>query len=495
MAVKEQAVRRGGSIAVAALVALGALGVVAVWAPGLGGASGNGCTVVVTSENGAHNALQLVINAHPGGVICVGPGTYPEQVTISAAHTVLRGSGATKTVLAPTSPLVLNTVDWDSASAPHDISGLVPAAAIVLVANTTGVTVSGIGVNGAPGASTFAPYGCSDEFYGVDFQNSSGTLTASRVLGVALPPNLFGCQDGQAVYAYNGYFLNGGPPSPTRTVTVSSTLVSGFDKTGILCDDLGETCVLTADVVTGGGPITTIAQNGVQIGYGALGQLRADQVSLSGTFTAATGCPTGDQDNYAVCSGNEGAGVLLYDSASGSYVTASALVRNEVGIYYYDDGTYDGGSASTTISHNRVVSSTAYGIVAQGAPGGADVVAITANSINNRPIADPAVWGAPGILVDTGTFHITANALVGSLAQAGASNGLAQAVCGPTSAASWSPILSCATNESLSTAAIQGASESATNPTTLVVFGNVYAVDTYHVNTEGVLGGTVDVTT
>ena len=487
------AARLGAPIAVAVLVSLGAFGVLAIGLPGLAGASGSGCTVVVKSENGAHNAIQLAINAHPGRVICVGPGTYPEQIVISSAGTVLRGSGGTKTILAPSSPLTLNTVDWDSASAPHVISGLVPAAAVVLVNNTTGVTISGIGVNGAPGATTFSAYGCSDEFYGVDFQNSSGTLTASWILGVALPPNLFGCQDGQAVYAYNGYFLNGAAPSPSRTVTVSSTVITGFDKTGILCDDLGETCLLVSDVIKGGGPISTIAQNGVQIGYGALGELRADQVSLSGTFTGATGCPRGDQDNYAVCTYNEGAGVLLYDSASGSYVTTSALVRNEVGVYYYDDGTYDGGAATTTISHNRVVSSTGYGIVAQGAAGGADSVVISANNINNRPVLDPAVWGAPGILVDTGTFHITANVLVGSLAQAGASNGLAQAVCGPTSPATWSPILSCATNASLQTAAIQGASESATNPTVMIIIGDVYAIDTYRLSTEGILGGTVNV--
>jgi len=494
--------RRFEALAVSAVVALGALGVLVLWAPGVTSASGTGCTAVVTGENPGHNAIQLAINAHPGGVICVTAGTYPEQVTISSSNTVLKGAGPTKTILEPSAPLTLNTYDYDTSGGPT----AVPAAAIVLVegasgdptTGVTGVLVEDLQVNGVAGSTTPAFNGCGVGYFGVDFQASSGTLVAADVLNVAMTAANFGCQTGTglAVYAYNGHFNFAGTNHVPDAVVVSHTLVTGFQKNGITCDDPQESCTLTADTVTGIGPTSLTAQNGIQIGFGAYGAITLNHVSQAGTYTGAAGCPVGDQDNYANCSGNEGAGILLYDSASGSLVQSNVVSRTESGIYYYDDGTMDGGSASTTISHNAVYSSNAYGIVADGAPGGGDSVTITFNAVSNRPVLDPTVWGAPGILVDTGTFHISGNSVSGSKAVLGASNGVSQAVCGPsTPGAWWSPYYSCATNQSTPTAAIEGASENASNPTTMIIFGNVYTLDSYRLSTLGVLGGTVNVLT
>jgi parallel beta-helix repeat protein len=495
----KRSLRRFETIAIAVVVTLGAFGALVLWAPGLVGATATGCAVTVKTENGADDAVQLALEAHAGGVVCVAAGSFPEQLTIAAAGTTLRGAGSTKTIFDPSGPLRFNTYDYDSASGVGDLGSVQPAVAIVLVDNTSHVTISGIGVSGAgglPGPSspdrTFT--GCGQAFVGVDFQNSSGTLESSRVTDVQLPYWLFGCQGGVGVYAYNGYFLTGATPSPAVAVTVSSTTITAFDKGGIVCNDPGETCVLTGDTVTGAGPNASVAQNGIQVGFGALGTVHANHVSESGDFTGPGGCGVGDQDNYAVCSDNEGAGILLYDSAPGTTVTSNVLSRNEIGIYYGDDGTMDGGVATTTISSNSVVSSNAYGIVAIGAPGGGDAVTISHNGINNRPAADPSVWGAPGILVDTGTFRVTSNNVQGSLASPGASNGAGQAVCGPPSAAWWSPVVSCPTNQTLPTAAIEGASESLGNPTVIVASGNAYAIDTNKVSTLGVLGGAVDLT-
>ncbi len=455
------------------------------------------CSVTVTHENDADDAIQLAIEAFPGGTICVGPGAFPEQLTITHAGTTLRGAGATRTVLDPASPLVINTHDDDSASAVGNLSSLRPAAAIVLVENTTGVTISSIGVNGASGSSTFSGYGCEDNYYGIDFQNSSGTASSDLVTGIQLPTDLFGCQVGLAIYAYDGYFLTGVAPSPARTVSIVSTTVTAFDKNGITCDDPGEDCLLTSDVVTGIGPTPLTAQNGIQIAFGAKATIHGGTISQSGDFTGSGGCSGSGQSAYAVCAGNEGAGVLLYDPASGTSITLTHVLRNEFGIDLYDDGNASNGyqgPVAVTIEDNYVTSSAAYGIVTNGAPGGNDSATIEYNIVSSSAAADASTWGSPGILVDTGHFVVEHNSIVGASTSSRASNGAGQILCGPyANTGPETPYLTCSVNTSIPTAAIEGASESSANPTVLTVLGNTFSGDSNDLETVGVLGGAVDV--
>src|SRR5579872_2968193 len=53
------------------------------------------CTVTITGENGSNNAIQMAIdNAEShvtGPVVCVDPGTYPEQLVITLSGITLRG--------------------------------------------------------------------------------------------------------------------------------------------------------------------------------------------------------------------------------------------------------------------------------------------------------------------------------------------------------------------------------------------------------------------
>ncbi len=455
------------------------------------------CSVTVTHENEANDAIQLAIQAFPGGTICVGPGAFPEQLTITHAGTTLRGAGDTRTVLDPASPLVINTFDYDSASAIGDLASLTPAAAIVLVENTTGVTVSSIGVNGASGSTTFSAYGCADNYYGIDFQNSSGTATSDLVTGIQLPSDLFGCQDGLAIYAYNGYFLTGVAPSPAKTVSIVSTTVTAFDKNGITCDDPGQVCLLTSDVVTGIGPTPLIAQNGIQIGFGAKATVHGGTISQSGDFTGSGGCSGSGQSAYAVCTGNEGAGILLYDPATGTSITATHVVRNEYGIDLYDDGNASNGyqgPVAVTIENDYVASSAAYGIVTNGAPGGNDSATIEYNDVTSSSALDASTWGSPGILVDTGHFVVEHNTIVGASTSTRASNGASQILCGPdANTGPETPYLTCAVNSSIPTAAIEGASENSSNPTVVTVYANTFSADFNDLETIGVLGGAVNV--
>ena len=478
---------------VAALVVLGALAIVTL------ATSGNAlakevasCSVTVHKENKANDAIQTEINTYPGGTICIGAGTFPEQLTISASGTVLKGAGAGKTIIEPAA-FANNTFDYDTAAAPGDSVGLVPYAAIILIENstanmaTTGVTVEDLQVNGD--AIPTAPYNsCDRGFIGVDFQNASGTLTHATVSNIAESSTYFGCQSGTGlgVYAYNGYYFTGTVPDPAISVTISDTTVTGYQKNGITCDDLGESCTLASDSVAGVGPTPLTGQNGIQVGFGAYATITGS--TSSGNSYTGSGYPGGTTNDWYNATGYSASGVLLYDPATGTTVSGNKVELNQMGIVYADDGTLDAGAESVTISHNTVEESNGYGIVANGAPGGGDSVTISSNTVNDEETLNPSIWGAPGILVDTGTFTLSKNHILGSQAVEGASNGANQTVCAPSGF-----VYTCSSTENITTAAIEGVSGSSTNPTTLILSGGSYTLDSYRLVTLGVDGGTVNV--
>jgi parallel beta-helix repeat protein len=453
------------------------------------------CSVTVHHENAADDAIQSAINTYPGGTICIGSGTFPEQLTITAPGTTINGAGAAKTIIEPNGPLALNTYDFDSGPGP-----LTPAAAIILVEGSSGdvttgisgVTIQNLEVNGLAGQSTFT--GCGDNFYGVDFQASSGTLTESGVVNVQLPVDLFGCQDGLAVYAYNGFFNYGSSAHAPDAVTISHTSISQFDKNGVTCDDPSETCTISSNTVTGIGPTPLIAQNGVQVAFGAKATVNLNTVSSAGNYTGAGGCTNETQGFYETCSDNEGAGILLYDAASGSSVASNTLTSNEYGVYAAEDGDASNGYSgpvTLSIEHNTVDSSVAYGIVGAGSPGGLDSFTISSNTVNDESSENSVVWGAPGILVDTGVFTLHDNSIKGSSTAALSSDNASQEVCGPNAGAN-GPYLTCTSAVYLTTAAIQAASESGYDQTNVTLSGNAFSSDSDDLATVGVLGGAVN---
>ncbi len=481
-------------LAVAVLAALAGAAMLAaavVTAPAFANltAAGSGCTVTVDHENGGDNAIQTAINSYPGGTICVGSGSFPEQLTIESSGTTLKGAGDAKTIIDPGS-LALNTYDFDSGY---------PAAAIILVAGSsgtpatgvTGVTVEDLEVNGGPGQNSLPGNDCALNFLGVDFQASSGTLTSANVTGIQEPASDFGCQGGLAVYAYNGYFTYEGANHVPDSVTISHTLISAYDKNGITCDDPEESCTISSNTVTGIGANTLIAQNGIQVAWGAYASLSHNTVTQNGVYTGPNGCTGSAQGNNLDCAGNEGAGILLYIAATGTTVTSNTVSLCQYGIAVEDAAVAsDGyaGPASITVNSNTVESSVAYGIAAEMAPG--DTVLITSNTVNNEATENPTsgIWGAPGILVDTGNFTISSDKVYGSSTGNGGSNGASQQVCGPSG-----NFYACTPSENITTAAIQGTSENGSYQTNVTVSGVQFEVDNDDIATLGVLGGAVNI--
>lgn len=451
-------VRTHGRTALASWVAVGLIAAtfaVAVLVAGAGTtAAARTCNLSVNSENSANNSVQSAINsADPGWTICLGAGTYPEQLTISTPSLKIVGAGAALTIIAPTS-VSQNTYDWDNVPA-------LPLDAIVLVDNTTGVTLQGLTVNGTAAAGSIT--GCSPGYAGVDFQNSSGALVASAVRGVQLAPSLLGCQTQLAVYVYTGYYGTSYTPSPSLAVRVQTTTITSYGKNGITCDDPGLVCTIVRDTVTGIGSTPATAQNGIQVGFGATASVLNNRVS-GDIYSGATAT----NDWYG--NGYQASGILLYFPGAGTLVSKNTVSASGMSIVDY-------GQLPVKIVGNKVTGSTAYGIVANGLPGAHALIA-------NNTVSSVGT-GAPGILVDNGSFNVSGNKISG--VSASGTNGANQTVCGPTS------YLTCTPDANISTAAIQAVSESGVGPTGLTLFSNTFTSDVLSVATLAVAGGSVSV--
>lgn len=272
---------------------------------GLAGKADTSCS------KAAYSSIQSAVNAAGSGytvVVCAG--TYHEQVTVSTSNLTIKGSG-TSSMIDPTTGSPTSVSDLDSGQ---------PIVAIVdVTAGTTGTNLMHLVADGSGLSPSFGD--CSKDFVGILYQGASGMLSASTARNIALPSGLGGCQDGLAVFVQAG-------PSGTANVSMRNVTVSSYDKNGVTCVDAGTTCSLNQITATGAGPSSTVgAQNGVQIGPGASGNV--SHLRASGdNWTGGTNS-TEPQADYA-------SGLLLYGAGGTTPVNLSTLADDQIGIEIVD---------------------------------------------------------------------------------------------------------------------------------------------------------------
>src|SRR5712675_1447419 len=206
----------------------------------------------VECPNAAFSHIQEAVDAaSPGDEIHICKGTYAEQVTIRKPLDIDADNGA---VLMP-SAMQANTKSLFDAA---------PIATGLLVADATGVSISGLIVDGANNGIS----ACAPDLIGISFQNASGELDHIAVRNFKLATSLNGCQSGTGIFVQSG---NGGASS----VEIDHCTVHDFQK----------------NVVTGLGPTTGAAQNGVQIGFGAAGSI-TDNVVTNNVWAPCTAIGT-----------------------------------------------------------------------------------------------------------------------------------------------------------------------------------------------------------
>jgi len=344
--------------------------------------------------------------ARPGDEVFVCAGTYDEQVTISTSGITLKGSGP-GTVIDPTTSSPVTVRDSDSLSPVVPIVDVTPG--------TRRVRISGLAIDGSGLTGGFSWPGCGDQFAGVLFQAASGSVDRTVVQNVELPANLFGCQDGNAILIEGAPSGTPNQPTGTARVSIGMNTVTGYDKNGITCNDPGITCGIWRNAVTG--VVTgSIAQNGVQIGFGARGWVRGNQISAD-DYTGATN-PTEPQADYA-------AGILLYGARGDTHVTRNTLTNDQIAIEVVH---------SRSTLRGNAISETGGGIAGSigvfaapcdyycsdfGLSGGGEHLVMTGNAISfpGGPLAGSyGVWAGDAAASATGVVrvHIAGNHIAGA---------------------------------------------------------------------------------
>ena len=172
-------------------------------------------------------------------------------------------------------------------------------------------------------------------------------------------------------------------------MSVSNTSVHDFQKNGITGNEPGTTLTATSNQVTGDGPTPSIAQNGIQIGFGAKGTVTSNLVSEV-VYSGA---------------GDASIGVLVFEGAATTTVSSNTVTTTQTGVYLDASGStanansitrtlqYDGiylpaGADGNTISNNSITNSDESGIWVDGTSN-----SVTKNKINETPIGIHAACG------------------------------------------------------------------------------------------------------
>jgi nitrous oxidase accessory protein NosD len=243
-------------------------------------------------------SIQDAINAaDPGSLIRICPGTYREQLSIDKSLSIEGDNGA---IVLPTR-MVANTTGSSGA----------PIAAAILVKNAGNVEIEGLIVDTTNNGITQ----CSPDLIGILYQNSSGSIEHNAVRNTKLSVSLNGCQSGDAIVVQS---LGG----ETSKVNIDDNNVHDYQKNGITGNESGTEVTITNNVVTGLGPTTGAAQNGIQIGFGAKGGV------LRNTVTDNIWAPCVSLTNCAF----NATGILVFQSDD-VRVEHNSVATNQVGIF------------------------------------------------------------------------------------------------------------------------------------------------------------------
>ena len=252
------------------------------------------------------STIQAAINfANAGEVIYVEPGTYTEQLQIQKNLTI-QGTAPGVIVQSPSSlPLSFTT------SAEHH--------PIIYVHDTNDVSLVDLTVDGMGLGNTYNY----DRFDGVAYYNAGGTIQNNTIMDITDTP-LDGMQRGVGIYAYNA---DGSP----RTLDVIGNTILDYQKNGMALSGNNLVVDVENNTVIGAGPTDQIAQNGIQVSYGATGKVKGNKVS--GNYWTGKYAGPGNNDPASDPNADSAAGILVYEPGSSTIEIANnTLTDNQIGI-------------------------------------------------------------------------------------------------------------------------------------------------------------------
>jgi hypothetical protein len=340
-----------------ALAALVAAGVMAIPATVAGAATGPtiyvGPHTIVNDNNHSctntgYATIGAAVTAAPAGsTIIVCAGTYHEQVTIGKSDLTVKTQG--HATVAPTTATA-NTTDLDTGQPMVAIVDFTPAANNV---NISGLWIDGTGIEaGVVG---------SDNLVGVLDQASASHFVSGKINGLHVKgttPANSGSGNGLGIFVQSA--MTG---TAKASLNIANNNVSGYGKNGVTCADLRTVCAITGNTITTS-PTGMVAQNGVQVGFGASGSVTTNHISGNQwtSWPADTGNPQMQSDGAA--------GVLLYAAginAAGVTTTTTSvhgniLAGNDIGVELVDSAASVTYNTITEVSPGLVDSIGIYGV-------------------------------------------------------------------------------------------------------------------------------------
>ena len=166
-------------------------------------------------------ALSEQAAEHVSGTVHVAKGTYSGQVIVAPANhgDTIEGagsSGASATIVSPGATPLTSDTDTDSGNSEYAI--------IDVTLGTNAFKVEDLQVNGTAGIPNIS---CGQDYVGIYYHGSSGTISKVSVLGIDPPPGAFGCQGGQGIYVDS---LSSDPATVTMT-SVNESVPANTTKT------------------------------------------------------------------------------------------------------------------------------------------------------------------------------------------------------------------------------------------------------------------------
>ncbi|HMF04509.1 MAG TPA: right-handed parallel beta-helix repeat-containing protein [Acidimicrobiia bacterium] len=178
---------------------------------------------------------------------------------------------------------------------------------IIRVDGATNLTIRGFTIAGPLPNALF----CSTESRTGLFVANNGSVTVddNRFEEIrAADPNLRGCQNGIAIRV-------GRQATPTfGTATITNNEFAKYQKGAIVVDGSGSNATIGLNQVTGEGPVSYIAQNGIQVSRGATANMAGNTVS---------------GHTYSQAPSSSSTGVLIFQGGSGIVVNNNNVHHND----------------------------------------------------------------------------------------------------------------------------------------------------------------------
>lgn len=316
-----------------------------------------------TSNPHQYPTIQAAVTATVNGdTVEVCPGTYNEQVMITTAITLRNVPHlASPTIAIPAGGAQQNTYMLPP-------NQTFPAAAQILVAPSSPLTVNVeyLTVDG----SNNNIQTCGEELFGIYYQNAGGKIENNTTQNQMLPSGYQGCQSGEGIFVEN-------QTSGTPALTISNNTVGTFDKNGITVSYNGDISYIDDNTVTGIGPTTVIAQNGIQLGFAATGHIKGNTVSNL-AYIPCQGCTA-----YG------SSGILLYDIPTGGLTLTEVLDNN--------------------------VTNSQYGVILDAVQGtSAARVEVTGNTVSGASFAGVGLYSDPYVPLNDDYVSVTTNTINGT---------------------------------------------------------------------------------